>query len=161
MSLPPGPLDARQVLDTALRAGAGAALVAQVSPSDPTMLQWTLAAPTTGGQWVGGPELAIDNATDALASATRAIDQAPVAQYDCRIAGVSDLASLVNVLAAVRVSPGVTQVAISDIHGDELTLHLAARGSAAQLERVLASGRLQPTGPGTGAELDDRYVAGP
>ncbi len=157
----PQPVDIPQLLDTALRAGASAALVGQVLPSDPSMLQWTLAAPTTTGQWTGGPELAIDQATDALANATRTLDQAPVAQYDCRITGVNDLASLVNVLAAVQASPGVSQVAVGDVHGDELTLHLTARGSGPQLEHVLAAGRLQPTGPGTGGELQYRYVAGP
>jgi len=158
---PPAPINAQQMLDTALRAGASAALVAQASPSNPSLLQWTLMAPTTSGQWTSGPELAIDEATDTLANATRVLEQAPVAQYDCHITGVSDLASLVNVLSAVQASPGVTQVAVSDVQGDALTLHLAARGSGAQLERMLASGRLQPTGPGTGGQLQYRYVAGP
>ncbi|HEX4025470.1 MAG TPA: DUF2066 domain-containing protein [Steroidobacteraceae bacterium] len=158
---PAAPVNVQQALDTALRAGASAVLVAQGSPADPGMLQWTLTAPNTSGQWSGGPELAIDQATDALASATRTLDQAPVAQYDCHITGVNDLASLVNVLSAVEASPGVSQVAVSDVHGDELTLHLDARGSGAQLERMLASGRLQPAGPGTGGELQYRYVAGP
>ncbi|MGH8143920.1 MAG: DUF2066 domain-containing protein [Steroidobacteraceae bacterium] len=157
----PEPVNIAQMLDTALRAGASAALVAQALPSDPTVLQWTLAAPTTGGQWTGAPELAIDQATDALANATRTLDQAPVAQYECHISGVTDLASLVNVLSAVQSSPGVSQVAVGDVQGDELTLHLTARGSGAELEHVLASGRLQPTGPGTGGELQYRYVAGP
>jgi len=156
---PPAPIYAHQALDTALRSGASAALVAQASPTDPNMLQWTLVAPTTSGQWTGGPELAIDEATDALAGATRVLDRSPVAQYDCHISGVSDLASLVKVLSAVQASPGVTQVSISDVHGDALTLHLAARGSGAQLERMLAGGRLQATGPGTGGELQYRYVA--
>jgi hypothetical protein len=156
----PQPVNIPQVLDTALRAGASAALVAQALPSDPSMLQWTLAAPTATGQWSGAPELAIDQATDALANATHTLDQAPVAQYDCHISGVNDLASLVNVLSAVQSSPGVSQVAVGDVQGDELTLHLTARGSGAELERVLAGGRLQPTGPGTGGELQYRYVAG-
>ncbi|MGH8207018.1 MAG: DUF2066 domain-containing protein, partial [Steroidobacteraceae bacterium] len=44
---PPAPINTQQMLDTALRAGASAVLVAQASPSNPGVLQWTLVAPTT------------------------------------------------------------------------------------------------------------------
>ena len=153
--------EARDALDEARRAGASAALVAQPLPSDPGMLQWTLTGPTTTGQWTGGPELAIDNATDALASAARTLDQAPLAQYDMHISGVNDLQSLTSVLAAVRAAPGVSQVSVSEVNGGALTLHLEARGSAAALEHVLAGDRLQPSGAGSGGLLEYRYLSGP
>lgn len=147
-------------LDAARAAGANAALVASLSPSQPGSLQWTLStAEGSGGQWVGSPELAIDQAADTLAAATLAIDRSPVGQFVCHISGVTDLASFVGVLDAMRAASGVSQVEISDISGDQLTLQLAARGSGPQLERALAGARLQPTGTGAEGLLEYRYVA--
>jgi len=147
-------------LDAARAAGASAALVAALVPSQPGSLQWTLSSAQGGaGQWVGSPELAIDQAADTLAATTLAIDRFPVGQFVCHISGVDDLASFVGVLDAMRAAPGVTQVQISDINGDQLTLQLAARGSGPQLERSLAGARLQPTGTGTEGLLEYRYVA--
>jgi hypothetical protein len=157
-------LTPQQALDLARSAGASAALIAQPSAANgptPAGLHWTLVAADTGGQWVGGPELAIDNATDMLSSAARALGEAPLAQYDCQIVGVADLAGLVNVLSAVRSAPGVDDVAVSDVSGDALTLHVQARGSGAQVERALTSERLQPTGPGSNGLLEYRYLATP
>lgn len=153
-------LSAANALEAARRAGASAALVAQALPSDPTLLQWTLTTPTSRNQWTGGAELAIDNATDALASAARALDQAPVSPYELHVAGVGDLADFVEVMAAVQAAAGVSQVAVSDADGDQLTLRLQARGSAAELEQVLTSDRLQPTSAGAGGLLQYRYIAG-
>lgn len=145
-------------LEAARTAGASAALVARVPPSQPGTLQWTLLSPDTSGQWVGGPELAIDDATDALAGAARALAQGPVAQYDCHIDGVNDLSGLVHVLAVVNAAPGVTQVAISAVSGDQLTLQLQAHGSEPQLQRALQSERLQSVGTGPEGLLLYRYV---
>lgn len=159
-----GPLNPQAALDAARSAGASAALVAQAMPgpaSAAASLQWTLVAANTSGQWVGGPEFAIDNATDVLSSAARALEQAPVAQYDCQIVGVADLGSLVNVLMAVRSAPGVSDVAVSDVSGDALTLRVQARGSGEELERALASNRLQASGPGTNGLLEYRYLPMP
>ena len=147
-------------LDAARAAGASAALVAALVPSQPGSLQWTLSSAQGGaGQWVGSPELAIDQAADTLAATTLAIDRFPVGQFVCHISGVDDLASFVGVLDAMRAAPGVTQVQSSDINGELLTLLLAARGSGPQLERSLAGARLQPTGTGTEGLLEYRYVA--
>jgi hypothetical protein len=123
------------------------------------MLQWRLISPNTSGQWVGGPELAIDAATDALASAARTLAQAPVAQYECHIDGVDDLASLVKVLAVVNAAPGVTQVAVSQVQGDQLILQLQARGGEPQLQRALQSERLQPAGAAPQGLLLYHYMA--
>jgi hypothetical protein len=146
-------------LDAARAVGANAALVATLVPTQPGTLQWTLTAGDGGGQWVGSPELAIDQAADTLAAAAVAINRAPMGQFVCRISGVTDLSSLVSVLNAVHAAPGVTQVDVSDVSGDQLTLQLAARGSGPQLEHALAGARLQPTGTGTEGLLEYRYVA--
>ncbi len=147
-------------LDAAHAAGANAALVAVLLPAQPGALQWTLSsADGGGGEWVGGPELAIDQAADTLATLARVINQSPVAQYVCHVSGVTDLEGLVGVLDAVHAAPGVTQVDVSDVDGDQLTLQLAARGSGPQLERALAGERLQATGTGTEGLLEYRYVA--
>ncbi len=143
----------QDALEAARTAGASAALVARAEPSQPGMLQWTLVSPDTAGQWVGSPELAIDAATDELAGASRALEQGPVAQYDCHVDGVSDLSGLVNVLAVVNAAPGVTQVAVSEVQGDQLILRLQARGSEPQLQRALESERLQAAGTGSQGEL--------
>ncbi len=155
------PVTALDPLEAARTAGASAALVARVLPSQPGLLQWTLFSPDTSGQWVGGPELAIDDATDALAGAARALAQGPVAQYDCHIEGVNDLSSLVNVLVAVNAAPGVTQAAVSEVDGDQLTLHLQVHGSATELQRALQSERLQSAGTGSQGLLLYRYVDTP
>lgn len=146
-------------LDSAHAAGASAALVATLAPSQPGSLQWTLSSAEGGGQWVGSPELAIDQAADTMAAAAVAMNRSPVGQFVCHISGVTDLASFVGVLDAMRAAAGVTQVQISDVNGDQLTLQLAARGSGPQLERALAGARLQPTGTGTEGLLEYRYVA--
>lgn len=149
-----------QLLDAAHRVGANAALVARALPSSPGTLQWTLATPTTGGQWTGGPELAIENVTEALSSAARAIDQVPLAEYQCQINGVNDLAGLVTVLAAVRDATGISDYTIEDVQGPQLTLRLKAHANIEQVQRMLASERLQPSGT-AGGVLQYRYQSGP
>lgn len=148
-----------QLLDAAHRVGANAALIARLVPASGT-LQWTLAAPTTGGQWTGGPELAIENATEALSSAARAVDQVPLAEYECQVNGVNDLAGLVNVLAAVGDATGISAYTVEGVQGAQLTLRLKAHASAEQVQRMLASDRLQVSGR-SGGVLQYRYQSGP
>jgi hypothetical protein len=148
------------VLAAARRAGAGAALLAQASPSDPQALQWTLVAPAAEGHWSGGAAAAIDGVTDALVRADREIDSAPLTEFDCRIAGVTDLASFTTVFDAVRSAPGVSEVALRAIAGDALTLHLKARGGATGLAHILASERLHAAGPASDGTQQFRYQPG-
>jgi hypothetical protein len=158
---PPPPLNTTaQLLDAAHRVGANAALVARTMAASPGTLQWTLAAPTTGGQWSGGPELAVENATEALSSAARAIAQVPLAEYECQVNGVNDLAGLVNVLAAVHDATGISDSTIEDVQGGQLTLHLKARANAEQVQRMLTSDRMQVSGT-AGGVLQYRYRPGP
>jgi hypothetical protein len=159
-SAPPPLATTAQLLDAAHRVGANAALVARTMPASPGMLQWTLAAPTTGGQWTGGPELAVENATEALSSAARAIAQVPLAEYECQVSGVNDLAGLVNVLAAVHDATGISDYTIEDVQGGQLTLHLKAHANAEQVQRMLASERMQVSGT-AGGVLQYRYQPGP
>lgn len=159
MGAAPAPAAGLAALNAAHAAGASAALVATFLASEPGALQWTLSAAQGGGQWVGSPELAIDETADTLASAAVTMNRSPVGQYVCHISGVNDLASLVSVLDVMRVAPGVTQVDLSDVSGDQVTLQLGARGTGPQLERALAGSRLQPTGTGAEGLLEYRYVA--
>lgn len=149
-----------QMLDAAHRVGANAALVGRALPGSSGTLQWTLAAPTTSGQWSGGPELAIENVTEALSSAARAIDQVPLAEYQCQINGVNDLAGLVNVLAAVHDATGISEYTVEAVQGAQLTLRLKAHANAEQVQRMLASDRLQMSG-NAGGVLQYRYQSGP
>jgi len=153
------PLTPAAALDAAHTAGANAALVAVLLPAQPGALQWTLSSADGGGQWVGSPELAIDQSADTLAAAELAINRSPLSQFVCRVSGVTDLASLVSVLDTVQAVPAITQVDVSDVNGDQLTLQLSARGSGPQLERALAGERLQPTGTGAEGLLEYRYLA--
>lgn len=159
MMTAPAPAAGLAALNAAHAAGASAALVATFLASQPGSLQWTLSAPQGGGQWVGSPELAIDETADTLASAAVTMNRSPVGQYVCHISGVDDLASLVSVLDVMRVAPEVTQVDLSDVSGDQVTLQLGARGTGPALERALAGSRLQPTGTGAEGLLEYRYVA--
>jgi hypothetical protein len=135
--------------------------VAALVPAQPGALQWTLSTADGGGQWVGSPELAIDQAADTLATTGRAINQSPLGQFACQVSGVTDLAALVSVLDAVRAAAGVSQVSIEQVDGDQLTLQLSARGSGPELERAIAGGGgLQPAGTGTDGLLEYHYVAG-
>ena len=70
------PPTAAGALDAAHAAGANAALVAVSAPAQPGTLQWTLSTANGGGQWVGSPELAIDQAADTLAAARGAFSEA-------------------------------------------------------------------------------------
>jgi hypothetical protein len=148
------------VLAAARRAGAGAALLAQSSPSDPQVLQWTLVAPIAEGHWVGGAVAAIDGATDELVHAARELDGAPLTEFDCRIAGVLDLPGFAAVLGSVSAAPGVSEVTVRAVDADQLTLHLKARGGAAGLARALSGDRLRPTGASGDGALQYRYQAG-
>jgi hypothetical protein len=148
------------VLAAARRAGAGAALLAQSSPSDPQVLQWTLVAPIAEGHWVGGAVAAIDGATDELVHAARELDGAPLTEFDCRIAGVLDLPGFAAVLGSVSTAPGVSEVTVRAVDADQLTLHLKARGGAAGLARALSGDRLRPTGASGDGALQYRYQAG-
>jgi hypothetical protein len=148
-------------LAAARRAGATAALTAAAAPGETGSLQWILAAPTADGRWSGGPELAIDETTDALVRAARALDVAPVAELDCRITGVSDLASYASVVSALRTTPEVSEVAVSAVDADNLLLHLKVRGNQAELERALANDRLRATGASVHGAVEYRYQAGP
>ena len=148
------------VLAAARRAGAGAALLAQSSPSDPQVLQWTLVAPIAEGHWVGGAVAAIDGATDELVHAARELDGAPLTEFDCRIAGVLDLPGFTAVLGSVSTAPGVSEVTVRAVDADQLTLHLKARGGAAGLARALSGDRLRPTGASGDGALQYRYQAG-
>ena len=148
-------------LAAARRAGAAAALIAQPLPADPASLQWTLVAPSTDTRWTGGPELAIDGATDALVQAARSFDGVPEADYTCRISGVADLSSFASVLTALRTVPEVTEVAVREVDADSVLLQLKARGNEAQLERALANDRLRAIAGNAHGELDYQYQSGP
>jgi hypothetical protein len=153
--------DAASVLAAARRAGAAAALLAQPTAVDSDALQWTLVAPTAQGHWVGGAVAAIDGATDALARAARELDGAPLAELDCHISGVVDLAAYTAVLGAVTAAPGVIDVVVRSVDADRLTLHLRAHGSAAALARVVSSERLRASGALAEGTLEYRYQPGP
>lgn len=158
---PAGAADAAAPLAAARRAGAAAALIAQPVPADPASQQWTLVASSTDTRWTGGPELAIDGATDALVQAARALDGAAEAEFTCRVSGVADLPSFASVLTALRTAPEVTEVAVRAVDADSLLLQLKARGDEAQLQRALANDRLRIVASNAHGELDYRYQAAP
>jgi hypothetical protein len=147
------------VLAAARRAGAGAALLAQTS-SDPQVLQWTLVAPEADGHWAGSAATAIDGVTDALVRTQRQIDGAPLTEFDCRISGVTDLASFTAVLETVSTAPGVSEVGVRSVAADELILHLKARGGAAGLAHALAGAQLHALGADSDGSQQYRYQTG-
>jgi hypothetical protein len=148
-------------LAAARRAGASAALIAQSLPADPASQQWTLVASSTDTRWTGGPEVAIDGATDALVQAARSLNGAPEADFTCRISGVADLPSFAGVLSALRTAPEVIGVAVRAVEADSLLLQLKARANEAELQRALANDRLRLIASNAHGELDYRYQAGP
>lgn len=148
------------LLAAARRAGAAAALTAVASPGEAASLQWVLAAPTADGRWTGGPELAIDEATDALVRAARELDVASVADYNCRISGVADLPGFASVVTALRAAPEVTGIEVREVDADSLMLHLKVRGNETELVHALANDRLRATGASANA-LEFRYQATP
>jgi len=148
-------------LAAARRAGAAAALIAQPLPADPASQQWTLVASSSDMHWTGGPEVAIDGATDTLMQAARTLDRAPEANFDCRISGVADLPSFASVLSALRTAPEVTEVMVRAVDADSLLLQLKARGDQAELDRALANDRLRAVASNARGELDYRYQAAP
>ena len=148
-------------LAAARRAGAAAALIGQPLPADPASQQWTLVASSTDTRWTGGPEVAIDGATEALVQAARSLDSAPAADFTCRISGVADLPSFARVLSALRTAPEVTEVTVRAADADSLLLQLKARGDQAQLDRALANDRLRAIASNARGELDYRYQAAP
>jgi hypothetical protein len=160
-SAEPAAADAAAVLAATRRAGASAALLAQPAPDSPGAWQWTLVAPDADGQWIGNAAAGIDGATDALVHTAQALAAAPLAAFDCRVTGVTDLAGFSAVLDAVRRTPGVTAVNVREIDGEVLWLELAAHGSQAMLAHALSSERLRPLEAGQQGALAYRYQPGP
>ncbi|HEV7985950.1 MAG TPA: DUF2066 domain-containing protein [Steroidobacteraceae bacterium] len=154
------PAGGAAVLAAARRAGAGAALLAQPATSDPQTLQWSLLAPSAEGHWTGSAAAAIDGAADALVRASRELGSAPATEFDCRVAGVADLASFTAVLDSLGTAPGVTDLTIRAVDADQLTLHFKSRGGAAALTRVLAGERLRAGGSDGDGVLQYRYQSG-
>ena len=148
------------LLAAAHRAGAAAALVAQAGGSDPQVLQWSLVAPGAESHWAGGATAAIDGATDALVRAAREIESAPASDYDCRVAGVTDLQSFTAVLDSLGAAPGVSDLTVRAIESDQLTLHFKSRSSAAMLTRALAGGPLRASGTAGEGVLQYRFQSG-
>jgi len=146
-------------LAAARRAGASAALTAAAA-GEAAPLQWVLTAATADGRWSGSPELAIDEATDALVRAARELDVAAVADYSCRISGVADLPGFARVVSALRAAPEVTGIELQQVDADSLQLRLKVRGDQAELVHALANERLRATGASAGA-LEFRYQAAP
>jgi Uncharacterized protein conserved in bacteria (DUF2066) len=145
------------LLAAAHRAGAGAALTAQVAASDPQSLQWTLVAPNADGHWSGNAAVAIDGVTDALVRASRELETTPAGEFDCQIAGVSDLAAFTTVFDSVGTLPGVSDVTLRAVDADQLTLHFKARGGAGAITRALAAQHLRSLGASGDGVLRYRY----
>jgi hypothetical protein len=151
---------AAAVLAAAHRAGAGAALTAQVTPSDPQSLQWTLVAPNADGHWTGGAAVAIDGVTDALVRASHDLETTPAGEFDCQIAGVNDLAAFTNVVDSVGSLPGISEVTLRAVDADQLTLHFKARGGAGAITHALAAEHLHSLGASGDGVLRYRYQNG-
>jgi hypothetical protein len=156
----PANAGAAAVLAAAHRAGAGAALTAQASPSDPQSLQWTLVAPNADGHWAGGAVVAIDGVTDALVRASHELETTPAGEFDCQIAGVNDLAAFTNVVDSVGSLPGVSEVTLRAVDADQLTLHFKARGGAAAITHALSAEHLHSLGASGDSVLRYRYQSG-
>jgi len=148
------------VLAAAHRAGAGAALTAQGSASDPQSMQWTLVAPNADGHWTGGAAVAIDGVADALVRASRELEATPAGEFDCQIAGISDLAAFTAVIDSVGGVPGVSDVTLRAVNADQLTLHFKARGGAGAITHALAAEHLHSLGASGDGVLRYRYQSG-
>jgi hypothetical protein len=155
-----GNAGAAALLAAAHRAGAGAALTAQASPSDTQSLQWTLVAPNAEGHWTGGAAVAIDGVTDALVRASRELETTPAGEFDCQIAGVNDLSAFTTVVDSVGTLPGVSDVTLRAVDADQLTLHFKARGGAGAITHALAAEHLHSLGASGDGILRYRYQSG-
>jgi hypothetical protein len=145
-----------ELLAAARRGGASAALLGAAS-TEPSTLQWVLAAPAAAGNWVGAPETAIDGAVDALVRSAQDSESLPAVELECHIGGVADLTAFAAVLGLASTGPGVTAVAVDKAEGDTLSLRLRARGSAASVARSLAGEHLLATGDAAGGVAEYRY----
>jgi hypothetical protein len=155
-----GNVSTAALLAAAHRAGAGAALTAQASASDPQSLQWTLVAPNTDGHWSGNAAVAIDGVTDALVRASHELESTPAGEFDCQIGGVGDLAAFTTVVDSVSTLPGVSDVTLRAVDADQLTLHFKARGGSGAITHALAAEHLHSLGASGDGVLRYRYQSG-
>jgi hypothetical protein len=155
-----GNAGAAALLAAAHRAGAGAALTAQASASDPQSLQWTLVAPNADGHWTGGAAVAIDGVTDALVRASHELETTPAGEFDCQIAGINDLSAFTTVVDSVGTLPGVSDVTLRAVDADQVTLHFKARGGAGAITHALAAEHLHSLGASGDGILRYRYQSG-
>jgi hypothetical protein len=125
------------VLATAHRFGASAALVGEPT-AEAGQWRWQLTAANTSGNWAGAAEDGIDGAVDALVRADLDSDATPVAEVDCHVSGVDDLSAYVNVIDLIGGTPGVSGLAVEEVSGANVQLHLRMRGGSAALARALS-----------------------
>jgi len=92
--------------------------------------------------------------------ASRELEGAPAAEFDCRIAGVNDLASFTAVLDSIGGAPGVSELTVRAVDADLLTLHFKSRSAVVALTRALSGARLHVLGGGGDGVLQYRYQGG-
>ncbi len=151
---------AAAVLAAAHRAGAGAALTAQASPSDPQINAVDAGGTQCRRSLDRRGAVAIDGVTDALVRASRELDTTPAGEFDCQIAGVNDLAAFTSVVDSVGSIPGVSDVTLRAVDADQLTLHFKARGGAGAITHALAAEHLHSLGASGDGVLRYSYQSG-
>jgi hypothetical protein len=130
-------VDGADVLAAAHRAGASAALVGEPAPES-GQWRWQLTGISASANWAGAAEAGIDGAVDALVRADLDSNAAPASDVACHVSGVGDLNAYVNVLNLIGSAPGVSGLAVDEIEGENLMLHLRMRGGSAALARALS-----------------------
>jgi hypothetical protein len=150
-------VDGASALAAAHRAGASAALVGEPT-AESGQWRWQLAGINASASWAGAAEAGIDGAVDALVHGDQESSAAPVSDVACHVSGVGDLNAYVNVLNLIGSAPGVSGLAVEEISGENLMLHLRMRGGSAALARALSGEALLAADAGG---TDYRYQPAP
>jgi uncharacterized protein len=147
-----------QLLQTAQRHGANAALVGRVRGGT---VRWTLVSADGAAETVGGLGDGVHLAGDAFARLFATTGSA-LGDVTVEVSGIVDLSAYASTLNYLESMTLVRGVAVEQVAGDTLRFRLAVRGDAATLRRAIAlDNRLtpltEPSQESAGARLSFRY----
>ncbi len=143
------PLGREALLQAVQRYGADQLLVGRGEATAGEPLQWTLYAHDTSESWQGPLEEGIDHVVDELVPQPAGTAGLAESSVRVRIEGVNSLGDYAAVTRLLQATPGVRQVAVTQVTRATATFQASVRGGAAGLEQLLASqARLAHSGAG-------------
>lgn len=130
------------VLDASGRYEAGSVLIGRIRPGSTQRTRWTYHFGGEDRVWNGGPEFALAQVAELLASEFAIGGDAPLRTVDLAVSGivtVDHYGEVQNLLAGITL---IENVSIIQVEGDRIVYSVEAHGGAERLARALRFGGL-------------------